>query len=99
MALNIFSILSIGKLKFSSQSKNHGFALLYIIALALAAKVYEGKITLSPSLIPIDFKATCRAEVPEFNATEYLKLYFSLNLSSNFFTNGPAVETKFVLRH
>ena len=49
----------------------------------MAAKVYEGIITVSPSFTPIELRATCNAEVPELSAKEYSNPYFVLNLFSN----------------
>ena len=56
----------------SSTSANTGTAPAQITAPAVATKVIEGTITLSPGPIPAAFKATTTAAVPLVTATAFL---------------------------
>ena len=72
-----------------SMSTNTGFAPANATLFAVAAKVKDGTITSSPGPIPRESKARCRAEVPEFTATQFLPLTNSENLVSKLATCGP----------
>ena len=57
--------------KLSSQSTKTGFAPNSQIAPTVATKVFAAVITSSPCLIPIVFKLSFIASVPEFTPTAY----------------------------
>ena len=74
-----------------SISTKTGFAPTIPIASAVATKVNAVVITSSPAPIFKARNATCKASVPEFNATVYLHPIYDANSLSKALTLGPKI--------
>ncbi len=83
---------SIFKVSFLMSTKT-GTAPLSIIALAVDTKVYEGKITSSPSFRSINSIAISRAWVPEVVNNAFFVSNFDSIKSLHHFVNFPSPDT------